>query len=299
MPPVANRNFHRVSKREPCLVCGKPDWCMHSNDGEACICARVPEGSVKEITSSGNFVGYLHRLKEREKKPVFVPKPITAPNKFGARDWPTIASECIDAADADRMRLLANSLDLTLHALVMLDVGWISKERLATLDTGCYGEGCWTFPMKDHRSNVVGVRLRSRDKKYAITGSDGNGIFDLQNHEDPRLVIVEGPTSAAAMFDLGFSVIGRSSCTGSVANCMERANRKDVIIYADSDEEKSGRRAGKEGAEALARKIVQVAKTVRVMQCVGEKDVRAMKTGGATRDVFEILISQQKYWIAR
>ena len=39
----------RVTKRNPCPVCGKPDWCLISEDGKAAICARIesdrPAGS--------------------------------------------------------------------------------------------------------------------------------------------------------------------------------------------------------------------------------------------------------------
>ena len=34
--------WHNVSRREPCPICQKPDWCTVSNDGMMCVCKRVP-----------------------------------------------------------------------------------------------------------------------------------------------------------------------------------------------------------------------------------------------------------------
>lgn len=48
----------RVSKKNPCPVCGKPDWCMISPDGQSAICARV--SSDKPVGNRG--AGWLHRL---------------------------------------------------------------------------------------------------------------------------------------------------------------------------------------------------------------------------------------------
>jgi len=33
----------RVSRRQPCPICGKPDWCLMAEDGSAAICARIEE----------------------------------------------------------------------------------------------------------------------------------------------------------------------------------------------------------------------------------------------------------------
>ena len=51
----------RVSRKNPCPVCGKPDWCGVAEDGSLAVCMRVSDGSIRE---SGNN-GFVHVLKER------------------------------------------------------------------------------------------------------------------------------------------------------------------------------------------------------------------------------------------
>ena len=48
----------RVSRRNLCPVCGKPDWCLISQDGNAVICARTQNNYP--VGNSG--AGWLHRL---------------------------------------------------------------------------------------------------------------------------------------------------------------------------------------------------------------------------------------------
>ncbi len=53
---MASENMQRVSKQNPCPICGKPDWCLVAPDKSAAICPRTPDGSAKEIPGSG----FLH-----------------------------------------------------------------------------------------------------------------------------------------------------------------------------------------------------------------------------------------------
>jgi hypothetical protein len=57
--------WRRVSKRERCPICGKPDWCLvcgPEGSPEAAICPRIE--SATKIDKGGRFSGYLHRLRE-------------------------------------------------------------------------------------------------------------------------------------------------------------------------------------------------------------------------------------------
>jgi len=55
--PTATK-WLRVSKRNRCPVCDKPDWCLLSEDGKAAICARIESG--KPAGNKG--AGWLHKL---------------------------------------------------------------------------------------------------------------------------------------------------------------------------------------------------------------------------------------------
>lgn len=50
----------RVTPKHKCEVCGHPDWCGYSADGELAFCMRISAGSFKEA-ANGAFV---HRLRE-------------------------------------------------------------------------------------------------------------------------------------------------------------------------------------------------------------------------------------------
>ena len=49
-----------VSKKDPCPVCGKPDWCLVAADGSAAICQRIEQGSRKHCGEAG----WLHILSD-------------------------------------------------------------------------------------------------------------------------------------------------------------------------------------------------------------------------------------------
>lgn len=47
--------FARVSRRRPCLVCGKFDWCSFTRDEMISICMRVSAGAIR-MNSRGGFI---------------------------------------------------------------------------------------------------------------------------------------------------------------------------------------------------------------------------------------------------
>ncbi len=60
----------RVKRRNPCPVCGKPDWCLLSQDGKAAICARIE--SDKPAGNKG--AGWIHTLDNSTPLPPVKPK---------------------------------------------------------------------------------------------------------------------------------------------------------------------------------------------------------------------------------
>src|ERR1700730_11620722 len=62
MGSVTGDRWPRVTRRCPCPICGKPDFCQISEDGAITKCMRVFAGSFKSgISSIGEY--YLHRLR--------------------------------------------------------------------------------------------------------------------------------------------------------------------------------------------------------------------------------------------
>ena len=48
----------RASRKKPCPVCNKFDWCLIAVNGSAAICPRAEKGSVAYIDGSG----WLHKF---------------------------------------------------------------------------------------------------------------------------------------------------------------------------------------------------------------------------------------------
>jgi hypothetical protein len=57
----------RVTKSHSCPICGKPDWCLISADGNTCICART------QSDNRAGEAGWLHKLGSNYLSP---PRPI-------------------------------------------------------------------------------------------------------------------------------------------------------------------------------------------------------------------------------
>jgi hypothetical protein len=60
-------DWKRVSRRRPCPVCGRPDWCLFTGPEDAptaAICART------ESPKAAGSAGWLHRLREDDRRPV-------------------------------------------------------------------------------------------------------------------------------------------------------------------------------------------------------------------------------------
>jgi hypothetical protein len=59
MPTSTSSDFGRVNRRRPCRICGKPDWCSFTRNGERIsICMRVCDGARK-INRHGGAI-FIH-----------------------------------------------------------------------------------------------------------------------------------------------------------------------------------------------------------------------------------------------
>ena len=107
------------------------------------------------------------------------------------------------------------ALGVSVESLRRLGVGWSAKHR------------AWAFPMSNAAGDVLGIRLRlPGGKKLSVKGGK-EGL--VHSRRGPLrlpsgrllLLIAEGPTDTAALLDLGFSAVGRPSCTGGVKLLVE------------------------------------------------------------------------------
>jgi DNA primase len=155
----------------------------------------------------------------------------------------------------------------------------VSAASLERLGVGWDGEA-FTFPMRDERGAVIGIRRRFADgRKNCATGSR-NGLFVPDGITGGgHLLVCEGPTDCAAALDLGFEAIGRPNCNSKVRMTVRYVGARPVIIVADNDV------AGIAGARGLAEALAVRGRRVRiVVPPAGVKDLRAWRQRGLTAE---------------
>lgn len=245
----------RVSRRAPCKVCGKGDWCTRSEDGAAC-CMRVESG--KPMKNGG----WLHKGESSTAnvRPAFQPappKPVIA--------WQTLLAVWKLNTTADMLCAHADQLGVDPLALKLLGAVWANEHQ------------AWAFPMRDGTGKVVGIRLRNvHGDKWAVKWSSA-GLFLPQMDPQSRLVICEGPTDTAAALTIGLYAIGRPSCLGcedAVTATIKRLNVREIVIMADQDE------PGQRGAAKLQAGL----KVPSVVFTPPGKDIREAIADGLTMD---------------
>jgi hypothetical protein len=266
---MTSRNgWLRVSRSRPCAICERPDWCLIATDGGAAICARIE--SQRRIGEAG----WLHRLRDGPWRPNrhFV-RSVTVGSATPAHpDLSAMAAACRSELRPDGLQQLASDLGLSPASLTQLGIGWSSQFR------------AWTFPMVDAGSNVLGIRLRRPNGfKFSVPGcKDGLFIPKESETDDSPLLIAEGATDVAALWDMGFRALaGRPSCTGGIkllCELVRRRRRPEVVIIADGDT------PGQRGAENLASVVMAYSPGVKVITPPdGIKDARTWLQLGWTR----------------
>jgi len=252
-----------------------------SADGRIACCMRV--ASARPARNGG----WVHRLTGLVGPP---PPPYTPPRP--RREPPPVDFELAwrrwrENTDPGRIAAHAAALGVTAGALADLGAAWAWLHR------------AWAFPMRDGQGRVAGIRLRAEDgRKWAVRGSR-SGIFVPEGLTGAgRLLIVEGPTDAAAARTLGFDVIGRPSCLGCIDTVTAwLAGRRfdEVVILADNDEPKprpdgSTWCRGTAGALKLA-EALKCPHRLAVPPC---KDLREwVRLGAARADVEAVIASCQ------
>ncbi len=253
--------FVRVSRLEPCPICGRGDWCLRASDGsDRVLCCRI-ESPIRWNC------GWLHGSQVRKPGPRILAVELQP--------------------DFEVLEKLARSCQTNLHerseirGALAMRLG-VTVEALDALGVGLWEENVSTWPMSDDKKRIIGFQRRyePNGRKRAVRGSR-IGLF-IPNVEEQRLVLLpEGGSDTATAVTLGFFAIGRPCCSGGVALLVRwlrpRAHR-DLVILADAD------LPGIQGAASLATTIVAYARSVRVVVGPGGfKDLREAVLNGYTR----------------
>lgn len=283
----------RVTRRQRCPICDRPDWCSIAEEGDLIVCMRTE--SPYPCRSGGWYHGddakriFDHDDRDR----VAQSKPRRKPTKADgpAPDFAKLAADYVEKLT--NIEMAAQELGVSVRALERLQIGWNGKG--------------YTFPMRNGRERVIGIRIRACKGKWSVPGSR-NGLFwpeGVYSGSDYPLMICEGATDCAALLYLGYDAIGRPSCMGGVDHVVEflKGKRRDVVIMSDKDQPKqrpdgSTWRPGQEGAARLAVEIRPLVKTLKIVKPPFHKDVRDWLRAGATRAVVEAVITNTKFFVS-
>ncbi len=247
--PVTTGTFYRsgwlrVSRKNPCPICGKPDNCTVSEEGGAVWCGRVSDGSVHGPNGGGQWLHKLETWKPAEwthpshyakAKP---PEPLPA-------DFTALHARLMKAPERPaKLRELASSLGVSVESLELLEVAWDGQ--------------AWTFPEHNSEGRLIGISRRFPNGfKCMTTGHDvdqpgrkgrrGLSIPAGWDRGGPVLLI-EGGSDTAALVTMELTAIGRPSNLGGVlhlADLIEAADDIDddrpLIVVAEDDRLKDGK----------------------------------------------------------
>lgn len=256
----------RVTARRRCPVCEHDSWCLVDPERQLAICPRTE--SNRKIGSAG----WLHSLGGSipSQKAQFRRQAIE--NTIEPLEGGDAMQAQFSAYVGHRIPMLAFELGVSLEALGDLGVGW---------------NGLWTFPMRNHRDEIVGFRTRTPEgRKYAIKGSRSGLFIPRSARREGHVYVVEGASDVLAMVDLGLNAIGRPSCLGCEQEIARWTNGMEVTVIADADG------PGIDGARRLIQTLRGSVRRAR-MVIPPMKDVRECLNHGMTAR--DLMISLREY----
>lgn len=265
--------WFRVSKKQPCRICKKEEWCTFTENASGCM--RVM--SEKPMKNGG----WLHV--DGKEIPKYFPQAKTTPAPTVV-DFSFVHRFLFSRTTDKQLKDLGLALGLAPFALKCIGAAWDPDSQ------------AWVFPMHDERKKIIGLRVRAMDgQKWALAGSRA-GLFipSIPTHDQRQIMICEGPTDCAALLSMGFLAIARPSCLGCeemVNNFLVNEKIKEAVIIADNDEPKTRPDGtfffpGQQGAEKLQ-------KSLKVKSCIllpPTKDMREfLNFGGSTESVSSLV----------
>lgn len=250
----------RVSRGNPCPVCGRGDWCLVADDRSAAICPRISEGAQKDLGEAG----FLHILDAAAGRP-------WRPGTVTAQQVKTIDTEYWRATSAQYQSDLTPEVAFPAAEQLGLEV-----DTLLSFGMGYDGQAA-TFPMFDANHAVIGIHRRFPDGRKCSVRDSSLGLFcPRQQHEGPMLFVPEGLTDTMTAYELGLPAVGRASCNVGADSLSTMCRGLHVVVVGDNDE------PGRCGARSLTANLALVAHSVRVVfPPAGIKDLRDWRRAGA------------------
>ncbi len=256
---MSGGKFERVTRSNPCPVCGKPDWCVHVESGTIC-------GRIESKIQAGD-AGWFHASGERSATTYRAGREV----RQLAVDVGEIVDRYFRAHTASAARAaLACRIGVTVASLERLRVGWNED-----------GES-WTVPMRDAQGRFVGIQHRYHPHHgKRVERGHRSGVFEPFQLDvcGGELLVCEGASDTAAALSIGLEAIGRFSCSATADEIVARIRKhrpRLVVVIADNDV------PGMRGAEQLCAKLDGIAQAEIRTPPAGIKDLREWTQAGAT-----------------
>lgn len=203
--------FREVNAANPCPKCRKPDWCAVAEDGGACCCRRVNDGTGEERTDAAGATYYLYRLAPSRNGHTSPPPRFTLADGKGERADPDTLNKVygalldalpLDDLHIDRLRRRGLKGDLRAAgyrshrqrgrakvARVLIDAGLegllprVPGFFLKEGDRGAYwtvgGAAGLLIPIRDVEGRVVALQVRAdfagKGPRYSFVSSKRRG----------------------------------------------------------------------------------------------------------------------------
>ncbi len=236
--------WKEVSKRQPCPICDKPDWC--TRNGEAVHCMRIknapPGWKVRKECDDGGVIFVPDDGREQGNA------------STGTKTWAQRAKEYRDALPPSRREALADELGVSPEALKQLGVGY------------CKHSGRYTFPECNGDRGIIGIVNRQGKDKRCMKGSKRGLTIPLDLDLDPAkpLLIVEGASDTAAALSIGLQAVGRPSAKGGknllfdlLSGDWSDEDGGEIFVIGENDRKDDGSWPGRDGARDIARHLAR------------------------------------------
>lgn len=286
----AAEDFRPVTRDEPCVICGKGNWCRRSRDG-AHECHRKTEESINGFTrlaiTPAGFAVYRSAAADRESAHSSL-SPGRAKIPLAQADFSADDRKFRAVLPAERKAALAKKIGVSVAALDAVGIGEAHQDDLKRLRASGagwredYPAAAFSFSECDATGAVIGFCFRTWDgRKGSPSGKVGGkrGLIipsTLATRPDPVL-LVEGPTDVAACETLGIASVGRPSNVSGGKFISQLLARREVLVVGENDQNPAGTWPGREGAEKLAQQLALAWKrpVKWTLPPVGFKDARA------------------------
>jgi len=252
-------NWIPVSKKQPCPICKKTDWCSLSSDGRKVVCPRIRSN----VYLKG--AGFLHKVEYNGVDPK---EKVSIKRRSNMSiNWKALSQLYEKKLSYDKGEQLSIELGVAMRYFPPWHVGWDSE--------------AWTIPAYNGDREMVGIQRRFPDGEKLWVSRSKNGLFipEMKNIWG-AIFITEGFSDGIAVSTLGARVIGRPNCQTGVGFIKRfihiNKNVREVVVVSDNDT------VGVAGSARLMREISAQVTTSRVIVPEDYKDARKWIEAGAT-----------------